>query len=1023
MHVNKYLFPFLICCIFHPGLYGQNRYGHLIEEQKNLPAEWLQSYQDKGTQKIYRGEELKTIGMPCGGIAAGQLYVRGDGTLAGWWIANNAYNTGYGIDHFMEFNTALGPWKVCYQTFEPFSYIEQGFNMVTGEGDQKISRPLNKTGFNDIRFIGEYPVAEVLYRDSIHPLPIDISLEVFSPFIPLNSKESALPATILQFTLTNPTGKVQHVELQGYQQNMVMLDMKHDIPGQSRNRAIRSPGMSSLYMDFTENITSPGHQAERIMFDDFESGNFDKWTVEGDAFAHGPAAVSNNSSDNLFTGNWMAHSGIPNSRGTGRLLSEEFTIREKFISFALKGFVRMDRARISLIVDGEVVERTSGNGTEETRRVNWDVSEYTGRKARIELHDLSDVPGHFIAVDDISFSNDPVWQKQDIKTHAHNGNMSLSLISDQGEILPDIRSNANSVPLGETLTGGVNCPVALQPGETREVTYLLTWYFPNRPAQLDGNNWNRPIRIEGEKIGNMYANWFSSSLDVARYVREHFSRLKGETNRFRQAYYRESTLPYWLLQRIMMPVSTLATETCQWWGTGKFYAWEGVGSCVGTCTHVWNYEQALARLFPDLEMNIREKTDFSISFREDGGIFTRNGGGNVHLDGQAGTILKSYREYLMSDNMLFLSRNWEKIKKATEYLILLDENEDGLIESQQRNTYDIAFMGANTYVGGLYLAALRASEKMSRLMGDEEFANHCKNIYTSGSRLSSEKLWNGEYFFQDVNLDKYPRNQYANGCLSDQLFGQTWAHMLQLGHIYPQDQVREALTSIWKYNWTMDVGVHNASFIPERFYAHDGEPGLINCTWPLSEHLRENAVRYRNEVWTGIEYQVATSMLYEGMITEGLSIVRAIHERYRPEKHNPWNEIECGDHYARGLASWGVLIALEDYFYDGNQSRLRFNPKIQQNDFNGFFTSARGWGNLSQKRTGGTQQNGIAVKWGELTLKELHVGIDFNPSAVTVLVNGEPLSCRFDTKNGKLSVFFEEITLLQNNKMMVLIKS
>jgi uncharacterized protein (DUF608 family) len=216
----------------------------------------------------------------------------------------------------------------------------------------------------------------------------------------------------------------------------------------------------------------------------------------------------------------------------------------------------------------------------------------------------------------------------------------------------------------------------------------------------------------------MYSNWFSSSLDVARYVHDNFTRLKDETYRFRHAFYHESSLPYWLSQRIMAPVSALATETCQWWATGKFYAWEGVGSCYGTCTHVWNYEQALSRLFPDLERNIREQTDFSTSFRDDGAIFTRNGGGNIHIDGQAGTILKSYREYLISDNISFLSANWEKIKKATEYLIGQDENEDGLIEKQQRNTYDISFMGANTYVGSLYLAALKASGKMALLMYD-----------------------------------------------------------------------------------------------------------------------------------------------------------------------------------------------------------------------------------------------------------------------------------------------------------------
>lgn len=1020
MNSTKHVFTILLlsfinCIIIQCQDIDENK----TLEEKHIPSSWLSEFNVKGSQKVYSGAELKTIGMPCGGIASGQLYVRGDGSLAGWWIANNAYNTGYGIENFLNFNTALGPWKVCYQTFEPISYIEQGFTIVTGKDSKAISRPLNNSGFNNIQFIGEYPVAEIFYRDSLNPLSVDVSLEVFSPFIPLNSKESALPATILQFSLRNPTDEEQYVELKGYQQNMVMLDVKDYIQGYSRNRMVRKPGILSLYMDFVAGEGKSAKSVAREVFDDFELGTYEKWKVEGSAF--GTAPVNRHVADNNtgFQGDWIIHSGYPDPRAAGSLISEEFNIEKKYLSFLLSGFERMDRVNISLIVNGKEVEKTTGDGTGRVQRVNWNVSAYRNQSARIEIRDLSSTSGHYIAADGFIFSEDPVYIDSDLRSHAHNGNMSLSLLDLDGTVIPDLMGESSTRQLGDPLVGGVNCSLFLKPGENRKVTYLLTWYFPNRPARLDGNNWNKSISDDGTKIGNMYANWFSSSIDVARYVQEHFSRLVDETSRFRDAYYHETTLPYWLSQRIMMPVSTLATETCQWWATGKFYAWEGVGSCVGTCTHVWNYEHALARLFPDLEMNIREMTDFSTSFREDGGIFTRNGGGNVHIDGQAGTILKSYREYLMSDNLLFLSRNWDKIKKATGYLISQDGNNDGLIEAQQRNTYDISFMGANTYVGALYLASLMAAEKMAIVMNDESFADTLRTIHTSGSRLSSEILWNGEYFFQDVDLNKYPKNQYANGCLSDQLFGQTWAHQLKLGYVYPEYQVKKALLSIWRYNWKMDVGMYNKEFLPERYFAREGEPGLINCTWPLSQHPRENAVRYRDEVWTGIEYQVATNMIHEGMIMEGLSIVRSVHERYKPENHNPWNEIECGDHYARAMASWGVLIALEEYFYDGNRGLLSYAPKIQGENFNGFFTAARGWGNITQRRGTKTQQNGIYVKWGELTLKELNLEIDFTPDEVKMSVNGNNWPCRFEAKTGGLSVLFEEVCLSPGNDMII----
>ena len=241
--------------------------------------------------------------------------------------------------------------------------------------------------------------------------------------------------------------------------------------------------------------------------------------------------------------------------------------------------------------------------------------------------------------------------------------------------------------LGEKLIGAVDGSIHLRRGETKEMTFLLTWFFPNRPSYFKGsdltailpNNWNQALPTRDVTIlGNMYANWYSSSTDVAHFLQTNLKRLSAQTQLFHDTYYKQTSLPHWLVSRLLMPVSTLATETCQWWASDKFWAWEGVGSCVGTCTHVWNYEQALAHLFPELERNVREKTDFDVSFQADGSILARDGWGDVLIDGHAGSILKAYREYLYSGNELFLSRNWDHIKRATKFLIAQDENNDGL---------------------------------------------------------------------------------------------------------------------------------------------------------------------------------------------------------------------------------------------------------------------------------------------------------------------------------------------------------
>ncbi len=835
--------------------------GHIIPQKKNLSKEWTRSLFEQGEQKIYRGEELKTIGMPVGGIGAGQLYVRGDGSLACWWIANNAYNTGPGRSDEMNFDTPHGPWKVCYQTYEPFSFFKQGFKIRLESKGETIEKRLNKNDFDNIGFIGEYPIAKVLYESKQFELPVSIQMEAFSPFIPMQLRESSNPATILKFKIKNTSKNEVELNLTGYIENMVMADLKNTVKGEIRNSDQSSPGKKTLFMDFVPED--------------------DKLTL-----------------------------------------------------------------------------------------------------------------------------------------HPYYGNMALNLLGTGNVNTGNGDNNLQSKLPGEELVGTVSANINLQSGEESEITYVLSWYFPNRPQDVDmGWDWNKPIKTKGPIRGNMYANWFNSSLDVADYISSNYKRLVDGTYKFHKSWYEKSNLPYWLKQRILMPVSILATETVQWYADNKFMLWEGVGSCYGNCTHVYNYAQAAANLFPEIERSIREKSDFSLSFREDGGILSRDGREHVFMDGHMGAILKAYREHLNSKDNIFLSRNWKKIKQAMLYAINQDGNEDGLIETIQPNTYDINFSGANTYVGSLYLAALRASAEMATILHDHEFAQKCMEIAERGSRLSEERLWNGHYFIQDVDLKKHPKFQYATGCLSDQLFGQTWSYLVGLGELYEPEKVNTTFQSIWKYNWAPDVGPQIRKYIPERTYAVPGEPGLFICTWPFSEHMDKSGVRYRNEVWTGIEYQVATGMIYNGMIEEGLSLVKAVHERYSPEKHNPWNEVECGDHYGRAMASWGILKALQNYYYNGPKGIMKFSPKINQTNFSSFMTTAEAWGRIGQKISDSDQINTVVIDWGKLFLDELEVpAYGDNP---VLKLNGNEIEGNFKTKDGMLHITNIELNLVAGDILII----
>jgi hypothetical protein len=252
------------------------------------------------------------------------------------------------------------------------------------------------------------------------------------------------------------------------------------------------------------------------------------------------------------------------------------------------------------------------------------------------------------------------------------------------------------------------------------------------------------------------------------------------------------------------------------------------------------------------------------------------------------------------------------------------------------------------------------------------------------------------------------------------MFGQGWAHQVGLGYLYPEEAVKKTLESIWKYCWAPDIGPQNRAHKPERWFAYPGEAGLFTCTWPKSKHQGPKSTRYRNEIWTGIEYQVAGHMAWEGMVTEALAICRGIHERYHPSKHNPWNEVECGDHYARALASWGVLIGLSGFEYHGPNGRIGFAPRITPDDFRCAFTAAEGWGSLSQSRRGNSQENEFAVRWGTLQVRAIVLEVPENAALkeASVTLDGSEIEVEVEQVGRRATVTVQRDTLIETGSAL-----
>ncbi|MDR1371538.1 MAG: hypothetical protein LBJ17_00225 [Dysgonamonadaceae bacterium] len=591
---------------------------------------------------------------------------------------------------------------------------------------------------------------------------------------------------------------------------------------------------------------------------------------------------------------------------------------------------------------------------------------------------------------------------------------------DAGNI-PELFSSAEAAesekPVQEPLTGAVHAKFDLSAGAEASADFVISWYFPN--LRIHNN-----IKDEGQ----YYQNSFSSALEVARYIHGNFDRLSSQTLLW-AATWKDSTLPHWFLERTLMTIDTLATSNCHRFKSGRFWAWEGVGACHGTCTHVWHYAQAMGRIFPALERDCRERTDLGISLLEDGGIkFRAEMDQRPAIDGQAGTVLRCYREHLMSADDSFLRRNWDKIRKAIQFIIDQDRNGDGMVDTPLENTLDAVWDGEIAWIVGLCIAAVKAGHRMAEERGDKNFALKCADYVSKGSSNMDKHLFNGEYYIHrpDKSKGRSKLGSY-NTCHIDQVMGQSWAYQVGLGQILDNQKVRSALKSLWQYNFAPDVGPYIKNHQGGRPYALSGESGLIMNTNPCNDPKPYGEdvtwqIGYFHECMTGFEYQVASHMIAEGMTDEGLAIVRSIHDRYHAVRRNPYNEIECSDHYARAMASYGAFITACGFEYHGPEGYMRFSPRWGKGDFKAPFTAAEGWGSYSQKQSFNSMECILEPVYGQVQLSTFSADAPKGRKikAVSVLLGGHSVSAEIKQTGGSVLVSLQSrITIKKGEKLIL----
>lgn len=874
-------------------VFANNSKTATIPLEKKLSTNWLNSLSVRTEPEIYNGwhEQLQYIGMPIGGMGCGQLYLGGDGQLWHWDI----FKSNYGIDP--EYGESMKHMATGDHYSSPIAQgeqytnrngadITQGFAIEIEQNGIKKSRYLNRKGFPNVSFRGEYPIGKVAYHDD--SLPVDIDLEAFSPFVPLNEKDSSLPATVMSFKVTNRSKDATNIKLMGWLQNAVCPYSKDNKIGTRQTTVKALTTGTSLFYE----LLSEKSQGE-----------------------------------------------LRNIHGYG--------------SLALSIINTDERSTISAIPTLKSVNELSALFAQPTSDVNQ------------------------------------IQRKID-----------------------------------QNLIGGLQNEITLAPGESQTIEFVISWYFPDYALYDKFTEYHFYGPDDFAKARRHYSTQFSSALDVVTYI-ENNDHLLEQTRRWNRSWY-DSTLPHWLLDRSFIAINCMATQVFHWFDNGRPYGWEGVDCCPGTCTHVWYYAQGLARIFPGLERLFRERVDFGVGYSESGRIQAR---GEIYfdrdaVDGHAGTILRVYREHQTSADNEFLTRLWPQVKRSVQYLMAQDTDESGLLRGHQYNTLDAAWYGPMGWISSLYIAAITASQQMALEMNDIKFADFCKTRADKGRENIVEELFNGEYFIHKPDPNYPNAIRSGIGCHIDQVLGQSWAHQINLERILPKSETLSALNSLWNYNFAPDAGQYAIDNVAieqaYRVYAMPGEAGLVMCSWPnggATEAIpdrkwfglfsdtpnyrpKENPAHwtgpgaYFNECMNGFEYQVAWHMIAEGepddeLVHKGLAITRAVHERYAAEKRNPYNEIECSDHYARSMASYGVFIAACGFTYHGPKGQIGFSPKITPNNFKACFTAAQGWGAFEQQihRKGLTAQ--IDLHYGSLTINKINLTLAKGTIAKNALVNGK----------------------------------
>lgn len=798
-------------------------------------------------QRTYKSNASQAAFL-LGGIGTGNVSIGARGELKSWQIFNEPGQNNYLPYTFFAIRAQSGKnveARVLEAQIEPPYAKSQGF--LRGE-------LAGLPRFDSAEMSSEYPFVQIQFEDE--SFPAIVSLEAFTPFIPLNADDSGIPGIYFTYKVKNPTSESIHVSIAGTIDNPIGFD-KYD-----NFSLVKHAGKC-----INEYIKDPDYRG--ILFYGEE--------IPEKHIANGTMALLTTNENTTVKPTWV--------QGEWTDGAEDFW----------DDFIR----------DG---------------RLNFE-----GKQPPLGCE----------------------WAKKSDYAFLHFSDSVGSLCIEE-EIPPE---------------------------ETKEFNFILTWSFPYRPSIWADLDKHKKAINEGTcpVIKNYYAIKFPDAVSAGQYMIHEQERLYTLSRKFSDAFY-STTLPGYVLEAAANNITVLRSPTCFRIENGSFLGWEGVendlGCGAGNCSHVWNYAQTVAFLFPELEQSMR-RIEFVDELQEDGYIPFRAYSPLERetwkmapsADGQLGAVIRLYREWKISGNDELLKDCWRGVVLTMKYAEnVWDSDGDGVLDLPQHVTYDTELYGITSMVSTIYLGALIAVSEMAKHLGENELAKACLDMFESASNKLDLVCFDGEYYRQSIeNIDLY-RYQYGDGCLSDQLLGQFIAKCAGIGDLLPHTHIRSAIKSVYDYNF-VDCAKENVHL--ERGYILNHEKGLTPCTWPKGGRPLFPFVYY-GEVWTGIEYEVAALLIEYGWLEEGLTVLKTVRDRHDGYKRNPWSDNESGYYYTRAMASYGAFLALCGYRCDLVKGTISFAPKMNRRDFSAFWSTGTAWGIYTQKidRSGNVDRN-IEVLYGD----------------------------------------------------------